>query len=178
MTIATADMLPHVLLALATIIIAGRGLGAIFQRLGQPRVIGEVVAGIMLGPSLLGRISPEAMMLILPHSAAPFLGLIAQLGVILFMFLVGLELNTEHLRSRVGTTLVISNASIIAPFLMGVALAWWLYPHMAPAGVPFTSFALFMGVAMSITAFPILARILTGVYSSRRPGYRARGSDS
>ncbi len=161
MTIATADMLPHVLLALATIIIAGRGLGAIFQRLGQPRVIGEVVAGIMLGPSLLGRISPEAMMLILPHSAAPFLGLIAQLGVILFMFLVGLELNTEHLRSRVGTTLVISNASIIAPFLMGVALAWWLYPHMAPAGVPFTSFALFMGVAMSITAFPILARILT-----------------
>ena len=161
MPIANADTLPHVLLALVTIIIAGRGLGAIFKRMGQPRVIGEVVAGIMLGPSLLGRISPEAMTWILPSSVAPFLGLIAQLGVILYMFLVGLELNADLLRSRVRTTLVISQASIVAPFLLGVALSLWLHPRMAPDGVPFTSFALFMGVAMSITAFPVLARILT-----------------
>lgn len=156
-----SDTLPHVLMALTVIIIAGRGLGAVFNYLGQPRVIGEVVAGILLGPSLLGRISPDLMNWILPASIAPFLGLIAQLGVILYMFLVGLELNSELIRSRVHTTLAISHASIVVPFLSGAALALWLHPRMAPAGVPFTSFALFMGVAMSITAFPVLARILT-----------------
>ncbi len=156
-----SDTLPHVLLALVAIIVVGRGLGAIFKRLGQPRVIGEVVAGIMLGPSLLGRISPEAMTFILPNSVLPFLGLIAQLGVVLYMFLVGLELNAELLRSRAHATVAISHASIVAPFLLGAGLALWLYPRLAPAGVPFTNFALFMGVAMSITAFPVLARILT-----------------
>lgn len=156
-----SDTLPHVLGALAAIIVTGRGLGAIFKRLGQPRVIGEVVAGIMLGPSLLGRISPEAMTLILPNSVLPFLGMIAQLGVILYMFLVGLELNAGLIRSRAHTTVAISHASIVTPFLLGAGLALWLYPRLAPVGVPFTSFALFMGVAMSITAFPVLARILT-----------------
>jgi len=156
-----AETLPHVLGALTAIIISGRGLGAIFARLGQPRVIGEVLAGISLGPSVLGRISPEAMSLILPTSVAPFLGLIAQLGVILYMFLVGLELNLDLIRSRVHTTVAISHASIVAPFLLGATLSLWLYSSMAPPGVPFTSFALFMGVAMSITAFPVLARILT-----------------
>ena len=154
-----AETLPHVLGALTAIIVSGRGLGAIFARLGQPRVIGEVLAGISLGPSVLGRISPEAMSLILPTSVAPFLGLIAQLGVILYMFLVGLELNLDLIRSRVHTTVAISHASIVAPFLLGATLSLWLYSSMAPPGVPFTSFALFMGVAMSITAFPVLARI-------------------
>ena len=153
--------LPKVLGALLAIIVIGRGLGAVFQRIGQPRVIGEVVAGILLGPSLLGRVSPEAMTWLLPSSILPLLGVIAQLGVILFMFLVGLELNAELLRDRAHATVMISHAGIVAPFLMGAGLALWLFPRFAPDGVPFTSFALFLGVSLSITAFPVLARILT-----------------
>lgn len=153
--------LPKVLGALLAIIVIGRGLGAVLQRLGQPRVLGEVAAGILLGPSLLGRVSPEAMTWLLPSSILPLLGVIAQLGVILFMFLVGLELNAELLRDRAHATVMISHAGIVAPFLMGAGLALWLFPQFAPSGVPFTSFALFLGVSLSITAFPVLARILT-----------------
>ena len=156
-----SDALYHVLLALVLILLLGRWLGKLFVYFGQPRVIGEMVAGIMLGPSLLGRIWPEAMHFILPQDVQPFLGIIAQIGVILYMFLVGLELNAGLLRSRAHSTIAISHASIVTPFLLGGLLALWLFPHLGTPGVPFTSFALFMGVAMSITAFPVLARILT-----------------
>ena len=159
----------HVLLALAVVIVVGRGLGRIFALLKQPPVIGEVVAGILLGPSLLGRISPETMNFVLPKEAAPHLGVIAQIGVILYMFVVGLELNAEMLRNRVRTTIAISHASIIAPFLLGSLLALLLYPRYSSSDVPFTSFALFIGVAMSITAFPVLARILTDRRMSKTP---------
>jgi len=111
-------------------------------------VIGEIVAGIMLGPSLLGWLSPEAMNFVLPREVGPYLGIIAQIGVILYMFLVGLDFNAGLLRSRAHATVAISHASIICPFLLGAVLALWLYPHLAPPDVPFTSFALFMGVAM------------------------------
>lgn len=151
----------HVLLALLAVLITGRALGLVFRYLGQPPVIGEVVGGILLGPSLLGRVWPEAAAFILPASVAPHLGMIAQLGVILYMFLVGLELNPELLRKRAHSTVAISHASIILPFVMGAGLALLLYPRLSNSAVPFTSFALFMGVAMSITAFPVLARILT-----------------
>ena len=97
----------------------------------------------------------------LPQSVAPYLGVVAQLGVILYMFLVGLELEGGRLRRRAHATVAISHASIVAPFLLGAALALYLYPRLASSDVPFTSFALFMGVALSITAFPVLARILT-----------------
>jgi Kef-type K+ transport system membrane component KefB len=120
-----------------------------------------VVAGILLGPSFLGRLSPETATFLLPPAAAPFLSVIAQLGVILYMFLVGLELNTELLRTRARSTVAISHASIVVPFLSGACLSLYLYPRLSHAGVPFTSFALFMGVALAITAFPVLARILT-----------------
>src|SRR5205823_7054807 len=86
---------------------------------------------------------------------------ISQLGVILYMFLVGLDLNASLLRRRAHATVAISHASIVCPFVLGSALALWLYPRVSGADVPFTSFALFMGVAMSVTAFPVLARILT-----------------
>jgi Kef-type K+ transport system membrane component KefB len=155
-----ADALYHVLLALTAIMVLGRLLGKVFQHFGQPRVIGEMIAGIMLGPSLLGQIWPAAQEFILPASVAPNLGVIAQIGVILYMFLIGLELNAGMLRSRAHATVAISHASIVTPFLLGGLLALWLYPRLAE-GVSFTSFALFMGVAMSITAFPVLARILT-----------------
>lgn len=159
--------LPQILLAIVTIMVTARVVGTIFQKIGQPRVIGEVIAGILLGPSLLGRISPEATAFLLPAGVMPTLGMLAQLGVILYMFLVGLELNSELLRERAHTTVAISHASIMAPFLLGAALALAAYSRYAPDGVTFTSFALFMGVAMAITAFPVLARILTDMKMER-----------
>jgi Kef-type K+ transport system membrane component KefB len=153
-----AQVLVHVLVALAAVIVTGQLLAKLLASLRQPPVIGEVVAGILLGPSLLG---PELSGWILPPAVAPFLGLIAQLGVILYMFLVGLELNTGLLTHRVHATVATSHASILVPFLLGTLLALALYPRLSDRSVPFTSFALFLGVAMAITAFPVLARILT-----------------
>jgi Kef-type K+ transport system membrane component KefB len=151
----------HVLLALAAVIALGRALGKAFTFIGQPPAIGEVVAGIALGPSLLGRLSPDAMDFLLPKDAAPHLGIIAQLGAILYMFIVGLELNTGQLRAIAGSVIAVSHVSILLPFVMGAGLALWLYPVLSTQAVPFTSFALFVGVALAITAFPVLARILT-----------------
>jgi Kef-type K+ transport system membrane component KefB len=157
------DILFHVLVALLAILLAGRWMGKLCLHFGQPRVVGEIIAGIMLGPSLLGQISRPAMEFILPAEVAPYLGVLAQVGVLLYMFLVGLELNAGLIRHHAHAAVAISHASILAPFILGAALALWLFQvqELAPAGVPFTSFALFMGVAMSITAFPVLARILT-----------------
>ena len=156
-----ADPVVQVLVALTAVLIAGRIVAALFRFIGQPPVIGEVVGGILLGPSFLGRIWPDAASFILPPSVAPSVGLIAQLGVVLYMFLVGLELNPSVLRARAHATVAISHASILAPFVLGSGLALFLYPRLSSSDVKFTSFALFMGVAMSITAFPVLARILT-----------------
>ncbi len=155
---AQADLLLRVLIALAAVVIGGQVLGWLFKFVNQPPVIGEVVVGILLGPSLIG---PKLSGLILPPAIQPVIGGIAQLGVILYMFIVGLELNASLLRSRAHVALVISHAGIAAPFVLGTALALWLFSRFAPADVPFTSFALFMGIAMSVTAFPVLARILT-----------------
>lgn len=153
-------MLLSVLVALTVIMVTARLVGALFKRLNQPAVIGEVVGGILLGPSLLGRISPEAAAILLPVETAPFLEVIAQLGVILYMFLVGLELDLRVLQSRAAVTAAISISSIVVPFGLGMALAGVLFESLAPAGVGFTSFALFLGVSMAITAFPVMARIL------------------
>jgi Kef-type K+ transport system membrane component KefB len=155
-----ADVLFHVLLALAAVIVAGRLLGRLLRLLRQPPVMGEVVAGILLGPSLLGRLAPGVYAYLLPDTVAPFLGVIAQLGIILYMFLVGLELNPAILRAHGRTAVAISHASIVVPFLLGALLALGLYPHLATSDVSFTSFALFTGVALAVTAFPVLARIL------------------
>jgi Kef-type K+ transport system membrane component KefB len=151
----------HVLIALIVIIATARLVGALFKYIEQPPVIGEVIAGILLGPSLLGHLAPEAAAYLLPPSISPHLNLLAQIGVILFMFLVGLDLDTRHLSQGTHSTIAISHASIVTPFLLGSGLALWLYPRLSSSDVPFTAFALFIGVAMSITAFPVLARILT-----------------
>jgi Kef-type K+ transport system membrane component KefB len=160
-TPASADVLLHVLLALVVIIVVARLLGAVFRYLRQPAVIGEVIAGILLGPSLLGRVAPGISGYLLPSSVAPFLGILAQVGVILYMFLVGVELDTTLLRKRAQTSVAISHASIVMPFLLGAGLALWLYPRLSSRDVPFAAFALFIGISMSVTAFPVLARILT-----------------
>jgi K+:H+ antiporter len=165
----TADALVHVLLALTVIVVAARAVGALFARLGQPPVIGEVLAGIFLGPSLLGRVLPQAAAFVLPASIAPTLAVLSQVGVILYMFVVGLELDFRLLRERTRATVLISHASIVVPFLLGAALALVLYPRVSSSDVPFTHFALFCGVSMAVTAFPVLARILTdrGLQGSR-----------
>jgi Kef-type K+ transport system membrane component KefB len=152
------DALRQVLTALAAVVIAGRLAARLLARIGQPPVIGEVVAGILLGPSLIGE---KASSLVLPASAAPVLGVIAQLGIILYMFIVGLQLNAGLVRRRAQSVVATSHASICLPFVLGALLALYLYPRLSNQGVSFTSFALFLGVAMSITAFPVLARILS-----------------
>lgn len=161
-----SHLLPQVLIALITIITTARILGAIGLRLGQPRVIGEVCAGIALGPSLLGRLAPDVTASLFPPAVSTVLSILAQIGVILYMFLIGLELNSGLLKSKAHVTVAISHASIVTPFLLGSFLALFVFEQYAPAGVSFTSFALFLGVAMSITAFPILARILTDLQLS------------
>lgn len=164
---AKANVVAHVLATLAAVIGLGFLLGRAFRYFGQPPVIGEVVAGILLGPSLLGAISPEAMQWFIPSESADpeghvrsALKAIAQLGVVLYMFLVGLELNGAKLKHQARATIAVSHASIVVPFVLGSALALALYPVLSHRGVPFTSFALFMGAALSVTAFPVLARIL------------------
>ena len=154
-------MLLHLLAALAAVVLLGRVLGALFRGIGQPPVIGEVVAGIVLGPSLLGHFWPDAYAFILPQSVAPSLGLLSQLGVVLYMFLVGVELDPDVVRGRLRSTAVIALTSIAVPFALGLWLATALHSRFAPTGVSLTHFALFIGVAMSITAFPVLARILS-----------------
>jgi Kef-type K+ transport system membrane component KefB len=158
---APVDVLKHVLLAIAVVVASSRALGALFRFFRQPAVIGEVVAGILLGPSLLGRVAPDLQAFLLPREVAPYLGVVAQVGIILFMFLVGLELDTRLLRKRSDALVAISHASIVVPFVLGSTLALWLYPKLSSRDVSFTSFALFMGVSLSVTAFPVLARILT-----------------
>lgn len=166
--VSALDVTLHVLGTLAAVILVGSLLAQLCKYIGQPPVIGEVIAGLALGPSLLGMISPEAMHLLIPSPAADPGGLvatsvkiIAQLGVILYMFLVGLELNAAHLKHRAHAAVAISHASIVVPFSLGTILALWIYPTESAGDVPFLSFSLFMAVAMSITAFPVLARILT-----------------
>lgn len=145
----------------AIVIIAfSRSVGLLARRLGQPMVIAEVTAGILLGPSLLGWFFPEVLHTIFPPSSMPNLNMMSQVGLVFFMFLIGLELDPNLLKGRTHTSIAISHTSIVVPFLLGAGLALYLYPRLSDPSVRFTSFWLFMGVAMSITAFPVLARIL------------------
>jgi K+:H+ antiporter len=151
------------------VIATARGLGWIFRSANQPPVVGEIIAGIVLGPSLLGRFAPGTEAYLFPTAVGPFLNILAQVGVILYMFLVGLELDPALLRKRGHSTVAISHASIVLPFLLGALIALYLYPKLSSSDVPFTCFSLFVGVSMSVTAFPVLARILTdrGIHKTR-----------
>jgi Kef-type K+ transport system membrane component KefB len=162
-------MLINVLLALTVIMITARAMGVLFKKFNQPAVIGEVIGGIMLGPSLLGRIAPGLQAAILPTDIAPVIGVIAQLGVILYMFLVGLELDLGALRGSVSKTIVIALSAIVVPFVLGALLAVPLFDAVGDPRVDRTSFVVFIGVALSITAFPVLARILEDRGLQRTP---------
>lgn len=145
---------------LIVIISTTRIFGWLFRKIGQPSVIGEMVAGICLGPSLLGLVWPASQSLLFPSSSMAALGLFSQVGVILYMFLVGIDLDLGRLWHKAGAAILVSHASIVVPFFLGTALCWFIYPSMAPSNIPFAPFALFIGIAMSITAFPVLARIV------------------
>ncbi len=148
-------------LQLAVVLAVCRVVGELFRRIHQPKVVGEMFAGIMLGPSLLGWIAPHASAYLFPASSLGFLNALSQVGVVVFMFLVGLKINPSELKKESHAAVLTSHVSITAPFVLAAFLALYLYPRLSDESVSFTSFALFMGSAMSITAFPVLARILT-----------------
>lgn len=152
--------LSHLFVQLLVIISASRLVGGIFSKFGQPSVIGEMTAGILLGPSLFGWVSPEMFQFVFPPASLGTLKLLSQIGVCLFMFTVGMELDIKQVRNKAHTAVVVSHASIVAPYFLGVVLAYFLFSSLAQPGTNFTAFALFMGISMSITAFPVLARIL------------------
>lgn len=148
------------LLQIITIIFTARTFGFLFNKIGQPTVIGEVVAGIFLGPSIMGHWFPEYTTFLFPKTSLGNLQFFSQIGLLLFMFVVGMELDLKVLRTKAKDAIVISHASIIIPYTLGMGLSYYLYLDFAPANVNFLSFSLFMGIAMSITAFPVLARII------------------
>jgi Kef-type K+ transport system membrane component KefB len=148
------------LVQIGIIVLVARATGRLFRLFRQPQVVGEIVAGILLGPSLLGWTLPGVSAMLFPPESLSAIAALSQLGLIIFMFLVGLELDLTSLRERGGQALVISHASIAVPFALGATLAWPLFARVGPEDVKFLHFALFMGGAMSVTAFPVLARIL------------------
>jgi Kef-type K+ transport system membrane component KefB len=145
---------------LAAIIGASAVVAFLFQKIGQPKVIGEMFSGIMLGPSLLGWLAPHVSATIFPPASLGYLNALSQVGIIIYMFLVGVSMNPTELRKHGHAVVLMSHVSIVAPFLLGSAFAVYLYPRLSDDSVSFMSFALFVGAAMSITAFPVLARIL------------------
>lgn len=157
------------LLQIIVVVLMARVFGKLFALIGQPPVIGEIAAGIVLGPSLFGRLFPGMFQALFPTTSLELLKILSQIGIVLFLFVVGLELDVKRLRAKVHAAVVISHASILLPCLLGVALSLFLYRTYAGASVSFCAFALFMGIAMSITAFPVLARILEDSGLSRTP---------
>jgi Kef-type K+ transport system membrane component KefB len=148
------------ILQIVAIIVVSRIFSFIFNKIGQPTVIGEIIAGITLGPSILGFFFPEYSIFLFPAESLPNLQFVSQVGLILFMFVIGMELDLKVLRNQAHDAVVISHASIIIPYFLGMALAYYMYAEFAPDDISFVSFALFMGIAMSITAFPVLARVI------------------
>ncbi len=147
-------------LQVAVVLTACRLTGALFRKFQQPRVVGEMFAGILLGPSFLGWIAPHFSAYLFPAHSLGFLNALSEIGVIVFMFLVGLNINPKELAKEGHAAVLSSHVSITAPFVLAAFLALYLYPRLSDGSVAFSSFALFMGAAMSITAFPVLARIL------------------
>lgn len=145
---------------IVVIILTARFFGFLARKIGQPAVVGEVIAGIVLGPSLLGLYFADISMALFPAQSLGNLQLLSQIGLILFMFVIGMELDLKVLRNKAHDAIVISHASIIVPFTLGVGFAYFTYESFAPQAADFMAFALFMGIAMSITAFPVLARIV------------------
>lgn len=154
------SLLGIVIVQIAVILIFANLIGYGLTKIKQPFVIGEIVAGILLGPSFLGRISPSVSGALFPENSLNILAILSQIGLILFMFAIGAELDLQAVRKRLRGLLFISQFSMVVPFAMGLGVAYFLYDQFAPHNVPFSGFALFIGISMSITAFPVLARMV------------------
>ena len=159
-----SDNLHHplttLLIQIIAVLLMVRLFGYLFNYIGQPGVIGEIVAGIVLGPSVLGALFPDAFQFLFPPDSLTNLELLSQVGLILFMFVIGMELDFSVLKNKINETLVISHAGILVPFFLGILSSYWIYEEYASSQTPFLPFALFIGISMSITAFPVLARII------------------
>lgn len=152
--------LAQLVLQICVILAASRLVGMLFKKIHQPQVIGEMVAGILLGPSLLGWLAPELSAHLFPEGSLGYLNALSQVGLVLFMFVIGVSLHPDELKDQGHAAVLTGQVSIVTPFVLGSGLALFLYPRFSSSDVSFLSFALFMGAAMSITAFPVLARIL------------------
>jgi Kef-type K+ transport system membrane component KefB len=161
--------LSRLFLQLLVILVVSRIMGHLFVRFRQPAVVGEMAAGILLGPSLFGLLAPGSFEFVFSADSLGALRLLSQIGVCLFLFIVGMELNLAHIRARTPVAVAVSHVSILLPYLLGVLLAYGLYGDFAAPGATFTAFALFMGISMSITAFPVLVRILQEHGLARTP---------
>lgn len=148
------------LLQIIMILAGARIFGWVFRQVGQPAVIGEVVAGIILGPSVVGAWFPGFFDFLFPVTSLHNLQFLSQIGLLLFMFVIGMELDLKMVRTKARDAIVISHVSIAVQYALGIGLAYYLYKEFAPPGIEFLSFSLFIGIALSITAFPVLARII------------------
>ncbi len=148
------------LIQIIAVLLMVRLFGFLFKHIGQPGVIGEIVAGIVLGPSVLGYFFSDVFQALFPPESLTNLELLSQVGLVLFMFVIGMELDFSVLKNKINETLVISHAGILVPFFLGIVASYWIYEEYAAAQTAFLPFALFIGISMSITAFPVLARII------------------
>ena len=148
------------LIQIIAVLLMVRLFGFLFKHIGQPGVIGEIVAGIVLGPSVLGYFFPDVFQALFPPESLTNLELLSQVGLVLFMFVIGMELDFSVLKNKINETLVISHAGILVPFFLGIVASYWIYEEYAAAQTAFLPFALFIGISMSINAFPVLARII------------------
>ena len=148
------------LIQIIAVLLMVRLFGFLFKHIGQPGVIGEIVAGIVLGPSVLGYFFPDVFQALFPPESLTNLELLSQVGLVLFMFVIGMELDFSVLKNKINETLVISHAGILVPFFLGIVASYWIYEEYAAAQTAFLPFALFIGISMSITAFPVLACII------------------
>jgi Kef-type K+ transport system membrane component KefB len=156
------SLVAQFLLQAGVVLLACRLVGGLATRLGQPRVIGEMVAGILLGPSFLGLLAPAAHAALFPPASLGLLSSASQLGLVLYMFIVGTHLQTGVIRRAFRSAAVISLAGIVVPFVLGAALARHLHGdgRFFAAGVSVPQGAVYLGAAMAVTAFPVLARII------------------
>ncbi len=148
------------LLQVIIILFTSRIFGIIFRKLGQQTVIGEIIAGVILGPSIFGWLFPDLFAIVFPHNSFISLQFLSQIGLAFFMFVIGMELDLSKIKSKTQDAIIISQIRIIFPFFLGTCVSYYIFQELAPKDVSFLSFALFMGISMSITAFPVLARII------------------
>ena len=148
------------LLQLIVILATCRIVGVLFKKIGQPAVIGEIMAGILLGPSVLGYFLPGVSAMLFPEESLVFIKILSQFGLILFMYIIGMELDLSVVRKRFQDTVLISHASTVVPFFLGLLMAFYIYEAYANEETQFLTFAFFVGISLSITAFPVLARII------------------